>query len=192
MSTATGLFTSLIDDGLKRLDVTLSQPTQSYLSEMLFLYIKSDRLFENDPVSGKNTLKTIAEMYLESQQSSLKTQTFLLKKIADQSLYLGGFFREFLERKSVGLDYYLELGQCAYGHLAYDHPLSDIFYELSLQFINLTDAMSYIASRGSIRTDEDLVHLCKKYLSTGSKSIACQLEDHNVLSPVKQSYHKFI
>lgn len=184
MSTvAIGLFRSLLDDSLKRLRLEISLPVQSYIGELFFLYIKSDHIFEINQKSGRRTLKTFAETYFKANQSSLQTRNYLLKQIADRSLYLGGFFRESLNQKSINLDYYLDIGQSAYEGLAESHPLSDIYQELSDRFIDLTDVMSYIATKATIKSNKDLLKLYNQYLSTGSKVVACQLEDHGVCIP---------
>ena len=172
------LFRSLLNEGFKRISIHVSLPVQAYMRELLISYIPSNRLFDEDKDSGQKNLKSLAELYLKAQKVSFNEKRILLQQVGDRSLYLGGFFREALNKRLVNLNYYMNIGKSAYGHLAEDHPQEDMFRELSYFFSDLMDVLSYISQKNSIRTDQDLLKLCKHYLRTGSKISRYQLEDH--------------
>ena len=41
-----------------------------------------------------------------------------LRQVGDHSLFISGFFADSLNRSLVDVDYYIQLGECAYGSLA--------------------------------------------------------------------------
>ena len=172
------IFKSIIIESLDRMRIEVSWSVQNYLGNLLHSYIQSDHLFETDTDSGKKNLMPLAQIYLKAQKVSLSERLFLLKQIGDRSLYLGGFFRESLNKKLINPNYYFHIGQGAYDSLAEHHPEEEIFRDLSYHFVELMDALSYIACKHSIRTEEDLMGVCVKYLKTGSKIAGCQLEDY--------------
>jgi len=172
------IFKSIVIEGLDRMRIEVSPPVQNYLGNLLHSYIQSDQLFDTDIDSGKKNLTPLAQIYLKAQKVSLSERLFLLKQVGDRSLYLGGFFRESLNKQLISLSYYFHIGQGAYDSLADHHPEEEIFRELSYHFTDLMDVLSYIASKHSIQTDEDLMKVCVKYLKTGSKIAGYQLEDH--------------
>lgn len=172
------IFKSIVAESLNRMHIEVSLPVQNYIGNLLHSHIQSDYLFETDTDSGKKNLTPLAQIYLKAQKVSLSERLFLLKQVGDKSLYLGGFFRESLNKQLISPNYYFHIGQGAYDSLADHHPEEDIFRELSYHFIDLMDALSYIACKHSIRTDEDLMKVCVKYLQTGSKVAGFQLEDH--------------
>jgi len=172
------IFKSIVVEGLDRMRIEVSLPVQNYLGNLLNSYIQSDQLFETDSDSGKKNLIPLAQTYLKAQKVSLSEKLFLLKQVGDKSLYLGGFFRESLNKQLINPNYYFHIGQGAYDSLADHYPEEEIFRELSYHFIDLMDVLSYIACKHSIRTEEDLMKVCVKYLQTGSKIAGYQLEDH--------------
>ena len=171
------IFKSIVIESLNRMNIEVSLSVQNYLGNLLHSYIQSDHLFETNTDSGKKNLTPLAHIYLKAQKVQLSERLFLLKQIGDRSLYLGGFFRESLNKQLISPNYYFHIGQGAYDSLAEHHPEEEIFRELSYHFVDLMDVLSYIACKHSIRTDEDLMQVCVKYLKTGSKIAGCQLED---------------
>ena len=172
------IFKSIVTEGLDRMRIKVSLPVQNYLGNLLHSYIPSDQLFETNTDSGRKNLTPLAQIYLKAQKVSLSEKLFLLKQVGDRSLYLGGFFRESLNKQLISPNYYFHIGQGAYDSLADHYPEEETFRELSYHFVDLMDVLSYIACKHSIRTDEDLMKACVKYLKTGSKIAGYQLEDH--------------
>ena len=175
------LFKELLDDGLKRICVNISLPAQAYIRDLLIDFIPSNRLFDPDEESGKKKLNTLAENYLKAQEVSLNERLFLLRKVGDQSLYLGGFFKEVLNKRLVSLDYCMSMGQRAYESLAvHHHGQQEIFEELSFCFSDVVDVLEYISQKNSIQNYKDLLKVFKNYLKTRSPVLKCQLEDYGV------------
>ena len=175
------LFNSLLDEGLKRICVELSLSAQAYVRDLLIYFISSDNLFEPHKDSGQRNLKTLAETYLKAQEVSENERICLLRKVGDQSLYFGGFFKKALSRRLVNIDYYLSMGQSAYESLAtHSHTQREVFEELSFCFSDMVNVLEYISQKNSIQSHKDLLYLFKNYLETGSTASKCQLEDHGI------------
>ena len=173
------LFKTLLDDGFKKVCADISLPTQAYIRDLLIYFIPSHNLFDSDENSGQKKLKTLAETYLKAQEVSLNERLFLLRKVGDQSLYLGGFFKESLNKRLVNLDYYTNMGQRAYESLAvHENCHKEVFGELSSCFLDIVDVLEYVSQKNSIQNNKDLLKLFKNYLRTGSPVLKRQLEDH--------------
>ena len=170
-------FKTLLKESLSRMSLHISPALREYLEKLLIFYLRSEHLFEEDPKSGKKNLTPLAEIYLKAQNAPLSEKLFFLQQVGDRSLYLGGLFKRALQKKIVGLNYYINLGQGAYGCLA-DYHQEETFKELAYFFEDILDVLSYMSSKHSTRSDEDLMNLCSEYLRTECRSLATQLEDH--------------
>ena len=73
-----------------------------------------------------------------------------LRQVGDHSLFISGFFSDSLNRRLVDVDYYIQLGECAYGSLARqgDDTFAEVFDELAARFTRLRGC-----ARGSERAD---------------------------------------
>ena len=170
-------FKTLLQESLSRMSLRVSPALSQYLEKLLIFYLRSEHLFEEDPKSGKKSLTPLAELYLKAQNSPLAEKLFFLQQVGDRSLYLGSFFKRALQKKIVGLDYYIHLGQGAYGCLANYHQ-EETFEELAYLFEDILDALFYMSFKHSPQTNEDLMNICSEYLRTECRSLAIQLEDH--------------
>ena len=135
-------FNILIKEGFSKTGVQVSALVKNYVSRVLQFYIFSDHLFSEMDSSGKKQVKTLAELYLKGQSSpgSLRNS---LKKMGDMSLYISGFFREYLTKKLVSVDYYMNMGKQAYGSLS-DFQDKSLFEELSTRFSDLVFVLLHI------------------------------------------------
>jgi hypothetical protein len=104
---------------------------------------------------------------------------------------MSGFFQEALNRKLVGVDYYIQLGGSAYGELAryfrvYRHSdvFGDVYGELGTKFPKFVDVLAEISERTSVTTDLSLVQLYERWLRTGSEWMERRLREHGVI-PVR-------
>ena len=107
-----------------------------------------------------------------------------MKKLGDTALYVSGFFGDSFKRKIIDIDYYVEIGGCAYGSLAVSDPshvYSPTFGELSSRFMEYVDVLTYISQKSFVQNNEDLLRLYGRYLMTGSKLAEEQLEENGML-----------
>jgi hypothetical protein len=92
-----------------------------------------------------------------------------LRRIADGSLFVAGFFGDSFQRRLVDVDYYITVGGYAYQRLAAEDAdaFADVFGELAEKFVRVVDVLSEIGDR-SRPTDRDVLRLYERWLRTGS------------------------
>jgi hypothetical protein len=139
---------------------------------MLNFYLDSKNLFDHDTdEQGNRNQQTLAELFLKANNAERSERIALLKKLADRSLYISGYFGDSLQNKIVDLDYYAEMGGTAYDYLANstkeDH-LATVYSIFSKKFLDFVDVLTYISQKSFIKTDESILRLYDRYLRTGS------------------------
>jgi hypothetical protein len=111
-------------------------------------------------------------MYLTASQLEHFEKIEKLKKLADKSLYISGFFGDSLNRKLVDLDYYVEMGETAYAALAAtvrEDLKAQVFKTFAVQFSDFVDVLTVVSQQSLIQGDESVLRLYEKYLRTGSE-----------------------
>ena len=105
-----------------------------------------------------------------------------LRYLGDFSLFTSGFFSDSLNRRAVDVDYYVSMGEFAYGSLSRDpDALGDVFSELSRKFVAFMDVLSDVSERSGGRSSADVLRLYEKWLRTGSPRDGQRLIDRGIL-----------
>lgn len=162
-------FESRIDEAIKRVKFEPTPQSRQYLVELLQHYMFASNLFPRE---------TLAEMYLRAQNSPPPIRLDLLKRLADSSLYISGFFGDSLARKIVDIEYYVDMGGVAYHSLsssAQDGKMAKVFGEFAARFPEFVDVLTFISQEALIQTNEDLLKLYDRYIATGSRLAGEQL-----------------
>ena len=188
-------FVDRVETALDRLKFQPLPLSRNYLVDLLQHYMFSSNLFPTDEESGKTRRETLAEMFLKAQGSPAPVRADLLKKLGDTSLYISGFFGDSLSRKIVDIDYYADMGGVAYGALASsaaDETISQVYGEFSASFTGFVDVLTYISQESMIQSNEDLLKLYNRYVTTGSRLAEEQLKEKGLLNPelTKVKIHK--
>jgi hypothetical protein len=94
-----------------------------------------------------------------------------LRRVGDLSLFISGYFSDSLNRSHVDVDYYIALGERAYGSLARqgDDTLADVFDELAAKFSGFVDVLGEISERTALTSNTDLLRLYERWLRTKSR-----------------------
>lgn len=177
-------FLESLERAFQHLKIQASPLSKNYLVDLLQFYMFAKNLFGDDE-SGRARRETLAEMYMTAQSQPINRRIEILKKLGDTSLYISGFFGDSLNRKLVDIDYYAEMGGAAYGSLSSitsDENLSVVYSGFSNRFLQFVDALTYISQRSQIQTNEDLLRLYDRYVSTGSRLAEEQLRERGVLN----------
>jgi hypothetical protein len=115
------------------------------------------------------------------------TRAQKLKEIGDTSLFVSGFFPDSLNGSLVDVDYYIGMGEVAYGHLSrmgrgvQVDSLSQVFCELSGKFARFVEVLSEIASDSAVGASADLLRMYEKYVKTGSPAVLAKLQRRGML-----------
>lgn len=157
---------------------------EGYLVQLLEHYAFTNNLYSEDEPSGKKRNTTLAELYLKACSSEPPIRNETLKRLADTSLYISGFFGDSLNRKVVDIDYYAGMGGAAYANLASlteEGELSRVYRDFALRFMDFVDVLTHISQQALIQTNSDLLRLYDRYVSTGSKLAEEQLIQKGIL-----------
>ena len=110
----TDYFREKVVHALKECSVESHPIILNYLVDLLKFYMSADNLYESSDKNGKKAEKMLAQRLLEASSADPLARAELLKRLADSSLYVSGFFGDSLKSKIVDIDYYAEIGGIAY------------------------------------------------------------------------------
>lgn len=180
-------FKTLVTEGLEARKVKAPASVQGYLVGLLSHYVNTHNLYKNPSKESTESSQpqTLAEMYLVAQQSELLRKLDLLRELGDRALYVGGYFGDSLKRKIVDIDYYIQMGEAAYGQLSTSHrdeELGQVYWTLSSRFVDYVDVLTVISHKVNVHSDQDLLRLYDNYLKTGSELAKERLLELGVLN----------
>ena len=111
-------FELLVEEAFSNRRVDTYPHVRAYVVDILKHYLVVENLYDEQDSAGRKTRKTLAEMLLSAGQLSPKERFERLKRLADSSLYISGFFPDSFQRKIIDVDYYVDMGRLAYDQLA--------------------------------------------------------------------------
>ena len=105
-----------------------------------------------------------------------------LRNLGDFSLFMSGFFSDSLRRRAVDVDYYVSMGEYAYGALARrdEDALGGVFAELGRKFVPFMDILTDISERTGTTAPSDILRLYERWLRTGSSHAGQRLVDQGI------------
>jgi hypothetical protein len=175
-SSVTEFFHEAVTSAIRNQGVDTSTPTECYLVNLLANYAKA-------PVADEPLGLKMAQAVFATPDERVRH----LREVGDTSLYVSGFFAESLNRKLVDVDYYIQLGESAYGELARHFRVgrgavfSDVYDELGAKFPRFVDVLAEISESTSVTTNASVVQLYERWLRTGSEWMARRLRARGVL-----------
>jgi hypothetical protein len=190
----TDFFNEVVRDAMTHRKVKATPLAETYLVRLLEHFVSVDNLFEEDQNEGTKTQAPLAEMLLKALASPTNVRVELLKKLGDTSLYISGFFGDSLSRKVVDIDYYADMGGSAYQNLSTvvkEEGSRLIYTELSSRFLDFVEILTFISSKHLVQSNQNLLRLYDRYVTTGSKLAREQLLEQGLLTPgegIKKSY----
>jgi hypothetical protein len=114
--------------------------------------------------------------------------------LGDVSLYTAGFFGDSLKRKIIDRDYYIQMGGTAYSTLSqllsYQKTFSELYAELSLRFRPLVDVLSEVATTKELSTNQDLLKIYERWITTGDDHWETLLKKAGIVIPEKEASKK--
>lgn len=163
-----------VHDAVASQKLDVCDETIVYMTQLLTRFVRSDRLFE-DSEDGVQ-IKPLALLYCDAAQAQdLRARCEHLRRLGDLALFISGWFEHNLERRRVGVRYYIEMGECAYDSLSEYHGdtirgrvFTQIFQELAVHFRALRDVIAEIHMNVDKRSDADLLALYELWHRSGS------------------------
>jgi hypothetical protein len=175
----TEYFKDQVESALSRLQLRTSELTTYYLVDLLCRFIQPTRAI---PFSD-DLDEPLALRLGRALGSGGLEQRARLRNLGDFSLFTSGFFSDSLNRRAVDVDYYVSMGEFAYGSLSRrdTDTLGGVFSELSRKFVPFMDVLSEVSERSGVRSSADILRLYEKWLRTGSPRDGQRLADRGIL-----------
>ena len=152
--------------------------TSYYLVNLLSQFVRPDARgpFVEDA-------EPLAIRLTRALQTGGPEQRARLRGVGDFSLFMSGFFADSLRRKTVDVDYYVSMGEYAYGSLSRrdDDAFADVFAELARKFVGFMDVLADVSERTALASSSDLLRLYEKWLRTGSPRDGQKLVDRGIV-----------
>ncbi len=157
-------FRDLVESALKRQRLEARELTSFYLVNLLTGFVHFDR-----PATPAED-EALGVRFVRALQAAGVRQRDELRQVGDLSLFMSGFFADSLARSLVDVDYYIYLGEYAYGSLARqgDGTFGDVFDELSGKFAAFVDVLGEVSERSALASNADLLRLYERWLRTRS------------------------
>src|SRR5688500_18605152 len=160
----TEYFRDLVETAMQHQRLAARELTSFYLVNLLAGFIRVDR-------SAAAVEEPLGVRFAKALQAAGIQQRDALRQVGDLSLFISGFFADSLNRSLVDVDYYIQLGESAYGSLARngDAALGDVFDELAGRFPAFVDVLSEVSERTALTSNADLLRLYEKWIRTRSR-----------------------
>ena len=170
-------FRELVDSAIQRQHVGAGELTSFYLVRLLTSFIHSDR------AAGAGGDEPLGVRFVKALGTGGARQRDQLRQVGDQSLFISGFFSDSLKRSAVDIDYYIQLGEHAYGSLAQrdQGTFADVFDELAGKFPSFVDVLCEVSERTAVATNSDLLRLYERWLRTGSRHCGSLLVERGIV-----------
>ena len=172
------LVVTLVAASLARQHVRAADLTEYYLVNLLCQYIRLDAGAAVGEVDEPLALRLARAL-----RSGGLEQRARLRSLGDFSLFMTGFFPDSFRRRLVDVDYYVSMGEYAYGSLARldEDAFSEVFTELANKFVGFTDVLADISERTALASHTDVLRLYEKWLRTGSERDGQRLVERGIL-----------
>ena len=155
-------FKELVEASLARQHLQAGDLTEYYLVNLLCQFVRPDR-------GGTEIGEPLAVRLARALQTAGAEQRARLRSLGDFSLFMSGFFSDSFVRRTVDVDYYVSMGEYAYGSLSRaEDAFREVFSELSRKFVGFSDVLADVSERTGLTTNNDLLRLYEKWLRTGS------------------------
>ena len=123
---------ALITDAQSANGIQLDTPLESYLVHTLIHYTQRPEI----------AARIFAIDYMLAQHEQGQIRSTQLRELADQCLLYAGLFPQYARQRHVRVSYYVNIGRSAYSDLAAgEHDWSEVFAEISEQFVTLMDTL---------------------------------------------------
>jgi hypothetical protein len=180
-SSLAGYFRASVHQAVRNQKVEAKDATVVYLGDLLAEFSRADRLFQFTRDGAQ--MVPLAELYRQAVEApSASERRLLLRGLGDVALFVSGLFSGWLGRRAAGIDYYVAMGESAYGYLSESEAggaarrgLGSIFQELSRQFVRFVDVLAEVGERAPGAGEEDVLRLYDAWSRTGSARLERRL-----------------
>jgi hypothetical protein len=171
-------FKELVDSALVRQHVQANDLTEYYLVNLLCQYVRLD-----SRAGADDHAQPLALRLARALETGGPEQRARLRSLGDFSLFMSGFFSDSLRRSVVDVDYYVTMGEYAYGSLSRrdEDAFAEVFRELARKFVGFVDVLAEVSERTALASAPDVLRLYEKWLRTGSERDGQRLVDRGIV-----------
>ena len=172
-------FKDLVGSALSRRHLCTNDLTEYYLVDLLCRFVRPDRRI---PFYDDRS-EPLALRLRRALESGGMEQRARLRNLGDFSLFTSGFFSDSRNRRSVDVDYYVSMGEYAYGSLGRrdTDAFGEVFTELARKFVAYMDVLAEISDRTGAAGSTDVLRLYERWLRTGSARDGQRLAERGVV-----------
>ena len=158
-------FKGLVETALSRQHLRATELTSYYLVDLLCRFMRPDRRVPFLEEQGQPLALRLAR----ALESGGMEQRARLRSLGDISLFTSGFFSDSLRSGAVDVDYYVSMGEYAYGSLSRrdTDAFGEVFGELARKFVGYMDVLADISERTGA-TRPDVLRKYEKLLRTAA------------------------
>lgn len=180
-------FRTSIDEVIAGQGVDIDPHATHYVVNMMTLFSRSEHFYEDDGETyGVRPLALMLADAADAPSREQRNQS--LRRIGDVTLFIAGFFVDSLANKAVDVDYYMHMGENAYGMLSQEvrgtfrgDAFADVYLELATKFGVLTDVLNEVRDSARGNSDIDLLRTYEIWRKTGRRYAKRLLRKHGVL-----------
>jgi hypothetical protein len=171
----TEYFRGLVESALQHQHLAVRELTSFYVVNLLAGFVHRDQ-------SGLADEEALGIRLVRALQSGGSAQRDGLRSVGDTSLFISGFFSDSFNRSLVDVDYYMQLGERAYGSLAHrDETFGDVYDELSGKFGAMVDVLNEVSEETGMSSRVDVMRLYEKWLRTRSRRTGDKLVSRGIV-----------
>lgn len=169
-------FRELVEGALARQHLQVGSLTEYYLVNLLCQYVRLD------PLVDAEHSEPLAVRLARALQTAGVEQRARLRSLGDFSLFTAGFFSDSFRRRHIDVDYYVSMGEYAYGSLSRaEDAFREVFGELARKFVGFSDVLADISERTALTSNHDVLRLYEKWLRTGSQRDGQRLIERGIV-----------
>ncbi|MBP6217673.1 MAG: hypothetical protein KA436_03685 [Oligoflexales bacterium] len=187
-------FYQCVSSTVQKQNIKIEPNIEYYLVNLLCDFVEQDKI--KNRCQDFDLFDTPLAFFLEKErEASTSERIKILKGMGDLTLYISGYFQDYFNRRSVGLNYYIDMGSQAYSRLStiirdQDDNFSRIYAELAQNFPLLVDVVADISeSLSPTKETKDILFIYERWQNNHSDRLRKKLEEKGI-SPIPSSKNK--
>ena len=177
-------FVDEIEAAQEKLKLELSPHSKLYLIHLLKHLSDSRDFFYSEVVQDK----PLGVVLMEALHKNIFERTRDLKAVGDLSLIFSGLYPDFLTRRMVDIDYFIEIGRRSYrllsdtyGPYRTKQELYRLYSRLVAEFLSLIEILTEISGELNFMDDADITKALSRWRLTRVRRYHEILERHKVV-----------
>ncbi len=179
-----GFFIDEIEAAEKKLQLALSPHTKLYILYLLKRLSENKDFFYSEVIQDK----PLSIVLMEAIHKNIFEKARDLKAVGDVSLIFSGLYPDFLTRRTVDIDYFIQLGQKSYSLLSDTYSpyrtkqeLTKLYSLLVSEFMILIEVLTEISDDLNFIQATDLPRILERWKKTRISRYRKIIDRHGVI-----------